>query len=412
MTGTKPASISEVIAHGLCIGCGLCEAIGGSRAAMQMTEVGSLRPASSDDFSQAQEALLLKACPGAHVESRQFGVGEIDPIWGEHSTMQVAWASDPKVRYEAATGGVLTALGQHLIAKRLVEFVLHVRPDPAAPMRSVWTISTTPEEVAAGTGSRYGPTAPLAGLKDALDRKVPFAIIAKPCDLNALDNLSKHEPRVDQFCKYRLAMVCGGQSRLKKSQDLLQEFEIDESDLSLFRYRGYGNPGKTRIESKGGSSFEITYLELWEDEAGWQLETRCKLCPDPLGEAADIAAADIWPGGSPSGEDEGFNGIIVRSPAGEKLVESAVGASDLTLGDSISPDQFNDFQPHQVRKKIALNARYEGMALARSPCFETRGLRLSELAKRLSVEDAETERDGTRRRVAEGRFREGPDNRD
>ncbi len=93
-------------------------------------------------------------------------------------------------------------------------------------------------------------------------------------------------------------MVCGGQSRLKKSTALLDEYWVKE-ELSLFRYRGYGNPGLNRIETKDGHAFEKTYLELWEDKAGWEIETRCKLCPDSLGEAADIAAFDVWPGGSP-----------------------------------------------------------------------------------------------------------------
>jgi len=206
----------------------------------------------------------------------------------------------------------------------------------------------------------------------------------------------------------RLAMVCGGQSRLSKSQALLNEFEIEEDELTLFRYRGYGNPGLTRIETTDGRAFEKTYLELWEDEAGWQLETRCKLCPDALGEAADIAATDVWPGGSPSGEDAGFNGIIVRSAGGEALVNAAAAAGDLVLGDSITPQQLNDFQPHQVRKKEALTARYEGLRQAGLPTMDTPGLRLEELGQRLDEQTRNNQTDGTARRVKEGRVTETP----
>ena len=39
---------------------------------------------------------------------------------------------------------------------------------------------------------------------------------------------------------------------------------------------------------------------------------RCKICPDAIGESADVAALDTWPGGSPKGEDEGFNAVIAR----------------------------------------------------------------------------------------------------
>ena len=36
----------------------------------------------------------------------------------------------------------------------------------------------------------------------------------------------------------------------------------------------------------------------------------------PWGEATDVAVADVWPGGAPSGEDEGFSGIIIRTKTG------------------------------------------------------------------------------------------------
>ena len=112
--------------------------------------------------------------------------------------------------------------------------------------------SRSPEEVLANTGSRYGPTAPLAGLGAALDRGEPFAIIAKPCDLGAVHRRARADSRIDQLVVARLAMVCGGQSRLTKSQRLLGQLDIPETAVSLFRYRGHGNPGPTRVETHDG----------------------------------------------------------------------------------------------------------------------------------------------------------------
>ncbi len=406
MTEKTAKSIAEVVTSGLCIGCGLCEAVTDGRVSMEMTEYGSLRPAPSDGFSPKEEAQLLAACPGVSVSPRELGEGETDLVWGHHSSMRFAWAGNPDVRFRAAAGGALTALGLQLVKSDKVAFVLQVEADPEQPMLSRWTMSRTPEDVVSASGSRYAPAAPLAGFMKALEENEPFGVIAKPCDLNAIHNLSKSDPRVDELCRYRLAMVCGGQSRLKKSQDLLAEFDIAEEELTLFRHRGFGNPGRTRVETRDGRAFEKTYDELWADESGWQLETRCKLCPDPLGEAADVAAADVWPGGSPVGEDAGFNGIIVRSPAGEALAADAAQAGDLTLGDEITPRQFDDFQPHQVRKKQALTARYAGLQKAGLPAIKTDGLRLEMLGERLDPERRRAEMEGTVRRAEEGRFRE------
>ncbi len=397
-------SIAEIVSSDLCIGCGLCEALTGGRVKMVMTAGGSLRPDPCDSFTTEEETSLTAACPGAVAEARAEDSPQVDPVWGAYRYMARAWAGLPEVRHRGATGGVLTALGVHLLQAGRADFVLHVGADPDRPMRSRWVMSDTPESVRANTASRYGPTAPLAGLAAALERERPFAIIAKPCDVGALHALGGVDPRLDRLCVARLVMVCGGQSRLTKSQAVLGSLGLDEDELALFRYRGHGNPGPTVVETLDGRRFTKTYLELWEDESGWDLETRCKVCPDALGEAADVAAADIWPGGAPTGEDEGFNGIIVRTAAGEDLVASAVAAGDLVLGDAITAREFDGFQPHQVRKKEALAARIAGLADAGVTPFETRGLRIAELGKRLDPEQFEHERAGARRRAARAKL--------
>ena len=392
--------MAEVVSNDLCVGCGLCDAVTGGRVAMAMTAAGSLRPSPVDALTVEEDRLLAAACPGVVAPVRVDGAEpRHDQVWGAHRSMVMAWAGDPEVRFRSATGGVLTALGQLLLASGAVAFVLHVGADPDAPARSRWVISETPDDVVANTGSRYGPTAPLAGLGVALDRGESFALIAKPCDLGAVHALAAIDPRVDELCRYRLAMVCGGQSRLTKTLGVLDGFGVDETEVSLLRYRGHGNPGPTRVETRSGAAHELTYLDLWADESGWDLETRCKLCPDALGECADVAAADAWPGGAPIGEDEGFNAIVVRTGVGEQLVDAAVAAGRLVKGDEVTAAQLDDFQPHQVRKKVALSARYEGLADAGVEPILAPDLRLDELGARLDPAAQEAQRHGTARRV-------------
>jgi hypothetical protein len=59
---------------------------------------------------------------------------------------------------------------------------------------------------------------------------------------------------------------------------------------------------------------------------------------------------------------------------------------------------FPGVQPHQVRKKVALAARFDGVADAGVRPIETVGLRIDELGRRFDG-DAEAERDGARRRM-------------
>ena len=230
------------------------------------------------------------------------------------------YAAEPDIRFRGSTGGVLTTLALFLLESRRVSFVAHVAADPDQPMRTRPHLSYTRADVLAAAGSRYGPAAPLKDFLSLLDRAEPFAFIGKPCDIGAVRNLAKIDPRVDQYCHYLLTLVCGGASELGKSVDVLSDLGISEEELSVFRYRGYGNPGKTRIETKDGRAFELTYDDMWAVESKWRIQSRCKICADAIGETADVAASDLWPGGGPSGEDAGFNGVLARTAKGAELV--------------------------------------------------------------------------------------------
>lgn len=395
-----PQSVRDVVENGLCIGCGLCEALGPDRWQMQMTDEDLLRPAAIAAENPAADADILAACPGAVAQAEAKGT-QNDDVWGSYVYMGEAWSGDADVRFKAATGGVLTALGMHLINSGKAQFILHCAADPERPMRSRWVMSDTAAQVAARAGSRYGPTDTLAGLEHALARNQPFAIIAKPCDAGAVRARAKADPRLNKLLVAVLVMVCGGASALGKSRDLLAEYDLAEEDVTLFRYRGHGNPGPTRVETRQGQAFEKSYLDLWEDESGWQLQSRCKICPDAIGEAADVAAADIWPGGAPVGDDTGFNGIIARTPEGQALVDSAVAAGDLVLGKAHTPRDYDDFQPHQVRKKRAVAARLRGLTAAGQPVLAHHGLRINQL----DAGDMGQET-GTTDRALQGRFRD------
>jgi coenzyme F420 hydrogenase subunit beta len=177
----------------------------------------------------------------------------------------------------------------------------------------------------------------------------------------------------------------------------------------MFRYRGNGNPGPTRLETKDGRIFELTYQQMWADEATWRIQPRCKICPDAIGESADLAASDVWPGGGPSGEDEGFNGIIVRTRRGLELYREALAAGAIVVEPrDIGFRNFDEFQPHQVRKKRAVWARLAGMRAAGQPVPDTHNLRLAECARMNTLKENLAEARGARRRAREGTLGEPP----
>lgn len=414
-TLTPTERLYAIAEQGLCIGCGLCQSVAGSDTVKVVkTTTGYERPVVVGDIDHAVVDKIYDTCPGTRVDglpTRLITNGtKIDNVWGPWRRMVRAWASDPLVRFEGSTGGVLTALAIYLLATERVEFILHAKASATEPTFGERHLSFNHADVMAGAGSRYGPTAPLVDINDILDRGCAFAFIGKPCDIAALRNHARYDERIDRLVKYWLTPVCGGYMPPAAMNDFLRHQGIDPKEVKSFRYRGRGCPGPTRIET-ADETRELHYLDLWgEDSSQWSLPFRCKICPDGIGESADIAAADTWPGGSPtragSQNDPGTNAIVARTATGVELLQAAERDGALTIEYDITPDEMSHYQVHQMHKKYSVAPRLQGLDDEGRIVPKTSGLRIEELAAEGSAETNEYQRAGTRRRVRKGKASE------
>ena len=412
---TPQERLYAIAEQGLCIGCGLCQAVAGAdRVRVTKTTTGYERPVVVGVLDHATVDKIYDTCPGTRIEGLPARLVDhdtrMDDVWGPWRRIARAWASDPEVRFEGSTGGVLTALASYLLESRRVDFVLHVKTSTAEPTFGERHLSFRHADVMAGAGSRYGPAAPLLDIDQVLARGQSFAFIGKPCDIAALRNLARHDPRVDGLVKYWLTPVCGGYMPPPSLADFLGRNGIELPDVTGFRYRGRGCPGPTRVETPDRVR-EWHYIDFWgEDESQWSLPFRCKICPDGIGEAADIAASDTWVGGSPtrkgSAEDPGTNGVIARTAAGLELLEAAERDGVLTIEYDVTPDEMSLYQPHQMRKKYAAWPRHLGLGDEGRIVPVTERLRIRELAEQLPTSHSDHQRQGTRERVRRGKTSE------
>src|SRR5262249_22490264 len=139
--------------------------------------------------------------------------------------------------------------------------------------------------------------------------------------------------------------------------------------------------------------------QLWEDESKWMIQPRCRICPDAIGLEADIAASDVWPGGCPTGEDAGFNGIIVRSARGLELYEAALAAGALTINHTATYADFERFQPHQGGKRGGVGAGLKGLKVTGKPVRQVTNLGLEDCARKNTLRENLAESRGARARA-------------
>ena len=415
---TPTEKLERIVTEGMCTSCGLCQSMAGEQSVrMTVQDDGNYFPVVVGELSDAMVDAIYKVCPGTALHGLPVSEAELSPklddIWGPYFSMQKGYAADPAVRHHGSTGGVLTALGLYLAeACDEIDFVLHVKAAgndmPSFGMR---TVSLDRADIMAAAGSRYGPTAALIDFQQQLDKGRPFAFIGKPCDVSAIRGLAKLDPRVDELMKYCLSLVCGGYQPPDSFKAFLAREGLgDRGEIQAVKYRGDGCPGPTVVTFADGSSASMTYTQFWgTDETTWGVPWRCKVCPDGIGDGADIAVADDWPGASPNpdpavqAKDPGLNACVIRTARGQALWQAAIDAGYLAVGDLLTPRYMDSVQPHQVKKKKFAQSRFQGLADRGRIVPTTQGLRLEQADQQIDARERSHQRQGTAARVDQGK---------
>jgi len=334
--------LETIVSHGLCTGCGLCASLAGSdRLEMRVTSFGQIRPHAREKIEPDTLERIRSICPGIRVtgaDASQVGsAGTMHPVWGPIRSLHRGWASDEAVRFRSAAGGSMTALAIFLLERGSVDSILHVRASPSKPMLTDAQLSTSAEEVKSGAQSRYGPAAPLVHVHRLLDQGRRFALLGKPCDVAAIRNLARVDPRVEEQIPYCLTIFCGGIPSVHTARKIAAHHGLSEAEVAVFRWRGNGWPGPTHVEARDGRSCELSYDQTWFDPNrpwSYDIQFRCKICPDAIGELADVSCPDGWVmrDGKPiHREAPGVNVLIARTERGERLVFEAAAAGAIQL---------------------------------------------------------------------------------
>jgi len=400
---TRSPTLDRVLRGELCSGCGLCAGVSDGAIRIEADPPGYNRPTLVGGLEPAAERKIASACAGAVVES--WSGENVDPYWGPWRRVLTGHSLDEVIRFEGSSGGVITGLLTHALETGVVDAVIHISPDPAHPARNVTAISHSRQEIIARAGSRYAPSSPLEVIESCLRDGKRFAFVGKPCDVSALRRLARVDERVDRQIPLMISFFCGGVPSHAGADRIVSAMGLEPSDVTEFRYRGRGWPGNC-VAATPKDRGEMTYAESWGAHLSKEVQFRCKICPDAVGGAADIACADAWHGdddGYPSfAEEPGRSLIMSRTGAGEALLQSAVAAGAL----AVNPASINDIermQPAQARRKRLVLARTAALPITLQPRPRMSGLKVAVAARRARLSEAVQNLVGTVRRVLQGR---------
>ncbi|MFT4050783.1 MAG: Coenzyme F420 hydrogenase/dehydrogenase, beta subunit C-terminal domain [Microbacterium sp.] len=389
--------IGRVLERDACSGCGLCAMLDAA-VRMNLDDRGYLRPSVGSGVATSREAAALfrRCCPGIRHDARRLTGARRHPMFGPYLDMWEAWAVDPEIRERGSSGGVLTALNAWLVESGIVAGVASASADPRGPARTVPVTITTKEEALAAAGSRYAPVG-VAGLGSS-----GGALAGKPCEVAAV---RAHAQAVGEPAPILLSFFCAGTPSQHATAKLVRELGGPGSDeVTDLWYRGRGWPGRFTARFRGGE-VSADYEESWGKTLGPMTQWRCKICPDGVGESADITAADAWEStadGYPSfAEQDGRSALIARTERGLALVLAARDAGVIELR-AMDPEKLERAQPLQISRRTFLLARLWGARLAGRGVPSYRGFGLLRLIVHYPRDAVRTLR-GSYRRVKRSR---------
>lgn len=376
-------ALKRVARGNLCAGCGGCALVAPDKIEMIMSPPGYLRPHQSAPLAPEEDARIARICPGLGqgVEAD----GRIDDVlWGPYVSMHTGFSPDPALRHQASSGAGLSAVLTHLLASGEIDAVIQTGASPQVPVANVAVLSETAEDIARAAGSRYAPSAPLAGLGSYLDSSRRFAFVGKPCDVAALRALAKEDARVNARIPVMLAFFCAGVPSQTGAELILKKLGTDLASTKAFRYRGQGWPGQATALLNDGSERSMSYFDSWGGILSKHVQLRCKVCADGTGKAADLVFADAWHSddkGYPLFEEQdGISLIVARTAKGATLMAAAEQAGHLRV-QPFDPSGLAAIQTGQSGRRRALFARLAGLRLLGRPVPRYRGLHIAAPAR-------------------------------
>lgn len=357
-------------------------------------------------ISDEQDAQIADVCPGKGLVLEPDG-REDHALWGPVIETRVGYATDTTLRQNASSGGALSAILVHLLETGQVDRVLQTTAASDLPAGNVTVTSTTSEEVFSAAGSRYAPSAPLAGLEKWLSGSDRIAFVGKPCDVAALRHLARTDPRVSARFPVLLTFFCAGVPSLSGANKIITQMGVDLDDVAAFRYRGDGWPGFAKATLKDDTTRRMSYADSWGGILSKHVQFRCKICPDGTGGFADIACADAWETdaeGYPVFEERAGESLILsRTKVGEEIISSAIALGQIR---AITRDVsvIDAMQPGQVKKRQLTLPRLLALRLTGQTVPKYRGFHLFQNSREAGFRLVLKNFLGTLRRILKGRL--------
>ena len=323
-------TIEEVVKSDLCTGCGTCVSLCPNEAIeLVINETKGIYIPKLDDEKCNDCGVCYEVCPGHSVDFKQlnleiFGKEPDDILIGNYTNCYIGHANDYEMRYNSASGGLVTQLLIFALEAGIIDGALVTRMKKSNPLEPEPFIARTREEIIEASKSKYCPVPANIALKEILKSKEDekFAVVGLPCHIHGIRKAELINGKLKEKIVLHLGILCSVNRNFLGTEYLLQKFNIKKEDVAKLDYRGEGWIGGMKITlNNGDKKFSPLPIYWTRMLRSYFVPMRCTLCSDQSCELADISLGDIW---LPEFRDDkiGTSVIISRNKIGEKILQN------------------------------------------------------------------------------------------
>ena len=366
MPKRKNETISQVVKDGLCTGCGTCVSLCPEKAIKTViNEKKEIYVPKINEEKCNNCGICYKVCPGHEVDFKQlnlelFGKEPEDILIGNCLNCYIGHATDYGIRYNSASGGLVTQLLIFMLEEGIIDGALVTRMKKDNPLEPEPFIARTKEEIIEASKSKYCPVPANIVLKEILESEEgeKFAAVGLPCHIHGIRKAEQINKKLREKIVLHLGIVCNHTPTFLATEFLLKKMKIKKEDVEKLNYRGEGWPGGMKITTKNENEIFIPQFS----SCNWGIvfnsfffPTRCTLCSDKICGLSDVSFADAWMPELMENDNIGTSLIISRNMISEEILEKAVFKEKIKLKKVDKDIPLQSQGLHTVKKR--LNAR-------------------------------------------------------
>lgn len=337
--------LARIVDGGLCHRCGSCVGICPT-AALGLDREGYPRVQKLSACTDCD--LCVKVCPGDEFDFHEFHEKKFK-VWGDISNTHghfldstIAYATDPELRKNSTSGGLVTAMLLHLMDKKEIDGAVVITSDKDVLWRGKPIVARTREEILGAVKSKYAISPTNSVFAEILAVPGRYALVGLPCQIHGFSKAAELDPRLRERVVLTIGLFCHAAVEHEGYEIIWNSLGSAAEGATKFVSRIGKHPGTPHVVYSDGKSKPVYFptkqgyrpssMEIINILYRLYSPARCLTCFDASSEFADIAIGDPWMAPPENDVDfyKGWSFALIRTEGARKIYQDMVSAGVIT----------------------------------------------------------------------------------